>query len=414
VKTCLQKAKVDESQLDEIKKIVKSGDVVACVAPSFAAEYPGYLRRRLAAGLRGLGFKRVEETSIGADAVADYTKKLVAATGRGGIATACPAVVDYVQTYMPEHIDLLLPVVSPMIAHCKITKTLHPDMRTVFIGPCVAKKAEAQQEKYKGIVDGVLTFKELNAWFAEEGIVLEDICDSGFDQIGHLNTAKLFPLPGGMIKTAGLDDSIDSINIVHTSGYENTITLLHAAVDSKDLEIIEPLFCNGGCIGGAGNESCNNIFEKRKDIINYAHEKDEPVGAEEEMPPVDLATHFAKKPVKGVKYTEQDILDVYEHTYKSAPENRLNCGACGYANCEENAIAILNGMAEYSMCIPYMRRRAENRADTILHNAPEGVVILDEGLTIQLVNPAFEKYFNCTSAIIGRKISYLLDSTIYE
>ena len=414
VKTCLQKAKVDESQLDYIKKIVKSGDVVACVAPSFAAEYPGYLRRRLAAGLRGLGFKRVEETSIGADAVAEYTKKLAAATGRGGIATACPAVVDYVQTYMPEHLDLLMPVVSPMIAHCKITKALHPDMRAVFIGPCVAKKAEAQQDKYKGIVDGVLTFKELNQWFREEGIVLEEICDSGFDQIGHLNTAKLFPLPGGMIKTAGLDDSIDSINIVHTSGYENTITLLHAAVDSKDLEIIEPLFCNGGCISGAGNESQNNIFEKRKDIINYAHEKDDAVGAEEAMPPVDLSTTFEKTPVKGVKYTEQDILDVYEHTYKSAPENRLNCGACGYANCEENAIAILNGMAEYSMCIPYMRRRAENRADTILHNAPEGVVILDEGLTIQLVNPAFEKYFSCTSAIIGRKISYLLDSTIYE
>ena len=396
------------------KKIVKSGDVVACVAPSFAAEYPGYLRRRLVAGLRGLGFKRVEETSIGADAVAAYTKQLAACTGCGGIATACPAVVDYVQTYMPEHIDLLMPVVSPMIAHCKITKALHPGMRAVFIGPCIAKKAEARQEKYEGIVDGVLTFKELNQWFAEENISLEEICDSGFDQIGHLDTAKLFPLPGGMIKTAGLDDSIDSINIVHTSGYENTITLLHAAVDSKELEIIEPLFCNGGCIGGAGNENLCNIFEKRKDIINYAHEKEAVAGEVETMPPVDLSTSFVKKPVPEVQYTEQDILDVYEHTYKSAPENRLNCGACGYGSCEENAIAVLNGMAEYSMCIPYMRRRAENRADTILENAPEGVVILDEALAIQSLNPAFEKYFSCTSAIIGRKISYLLDSTLYE
>ncbi|HPF86653.1 MAG TPA: [Fe-Fe] hydrogenase large subunit C-terminal domain-containing protein [Candidatus Limiplasma sp.] len=414
VKTCLQKAKVDISQLDDIKKIVKSGDVVACVAPSFAAEYPGYLRRRLVAGLRGLGFKRVEETSIGADAVASYTKKLVMATGRGGISTACPAVVDYVQTYMPEHIDLLLPIVSPMIAHAKITKALHPDMRAVFIGPCVAKKAEAQQEKYKGIVDGVLTFRELNGWFAEEGIVLDECCDSGFDQIGHLDTAKLFPLPGGMIKTAGLDGSIDSINIVHTSGPENTITLLKAAVDSNDLEVIEPLFCEGGCIGGAGNDNTNNIFEKRNDIIEYAHEKEPVFGVEEKMPTVDLSTSFVKKPFPTVKYTEQDILDVYEHTYKSAPENRLNCGACGYNSCEENAIAILNGMAEYSMCIPYMRRRAENRADTILEHAPEGVVILDEALTIQSLNPAFEKYFSCSSSIIGRKISYLLESTLYE
>ena len=414
VKTCLQKAKVDESQLDDVKKIVKSGDVVACVAPSFAAEYPGYLRRRLVAGLRGLGFKRVEETSIGADAVAAYTKKLAACSGCGGIATACPAVVDYVQTYMPEHIDLLMPVVSPMIAHAKITKALHPEMRAVFIGPCVAKKAEARQEKYQGIVDGVLTFKEVNQWLAEEGIVLSECCDSGFDQIGHLDTAKLFPLPGGMIKTAGLDDSIDSVNIVHTSGYENTITLLHAAVDSKELEIIEPLFCNGGCIGGAGTENPNNIFEKRKDIIEYAHEKSFAPGAEETMPPVDLSTTFVKKPVPSVRYTEQDILDVYEHTYKSAPENRLNCGACGYNSCEENAIAILNGMAEYTMCIPYMRRRAENRADTILEHAPEGVVILDEAMEIQSLNPAFEKYFSCSSAIIGRKISYLMDSTLYE
>jgi hypothetical protein len=132
------------------------------------------------------------------------------------------------------------------------------------------------------------------------------------------------------------------------------------------------------------------------------------------MPPVDLSTTFVKKPVPEVKYTDQDILDVYERTYKAAPENRLNCGACGYASCEENAIACLNGMAEYSMCIPYMRRRAENRADTIVHNAPEGVVILDEAMTIQSLNPAFEKYFSCSSSIIGRKISYLLDSTLYE
>ena len=415
VKTCLQKAKVDESQLDEIKKIVKSGDVVACVAPSFAAEYPGYLRRRLVAGLRGLGFKRVEETSVGADAVAAYTKKLAACTGCGGISTACPAVVDYVQTYMPEHIDLLMPVVSPMIAHCKITKALHPEMRAVFIGPCVAKKAEAKQEKYKGIVDGVLTFKELNEWFAEEGIVLEECCDSGFDQIGHLNTAKLFPASRrhdqnrGAWTTASIPSTSCTPPATKTPSRCCTPPLPPRSWRSSNR-----CFATAGASAARATKARTTSLKSARISSNTRTKRSSPSGRKNRCRRWISPPRSPQKPVPAVKYTEQDILDVYEHTYKSAPENRLNCGACGYASCEENAIAILSGMAEYSMCIPYMRRRAENRADTIFENAPEGVVILDEAMTIQSLNPAFEKYFSCSSAIIGRKISYLMDSTLYE
>ena len=96
------------------------------------------------------------------------------------------------------------------------------------------------------------------------------------------------------------------------------------------------------------------------------------------------------------------------------PEDQLNCGACGYPSCRDKAIAVIEGMAELDMCVPYMKRLAERRTDKIIETSPNGIVILDERLNIISMNPAFRNLFMCSEAVCGRPISYLMDPDPFE
>jgi PAS domain S-box-containing protein len=116
----------------------------------------------------------------------------------------------------------------------------------------------------------------------------------------------------------------------------------------------------------------------------------------------------------GQDVTEAQIMEVLDKTGKASPENQLNCGACGYASCRDKAIAVVQGMAEPEMCIPYMKRLAEARTDKILVNSPNGIVILDEHLNILSMNQAFRDFFMCSEAICGKPISYLMDPDPFE
>ena len=144
VRECPQGAKSYRHDLDRAVRLIGSGvPTAASVAPSFAAAYPGWQRRRLASALRRLGFAYVGETAIGAYQVAHQTATIVASRpDRPHVCTACPAAVRYVERYRPELIDHLVPVASPMIAHARHIRARMPgEVRVVFIGPCVAKKA---------------------------------------------------------------------------------------------------------------------------------------------------------------------------------------------------------------------------------------------------------------------------------
>jgi uncharacterized Fe-S cluster-containing protein len=111
---------------------------------------------------------------------------------------------------------------------------------------------------------------------------------------------------------------------------------------------------------------------------------------------------------------EDAIQKVLEQTGKSNPELQLNCGACGYKSCRENAIAVVHGMAEPEMCMPYMRRLAQQRTDRIIETSPNGIVILDEELHIIKANPTFLNMFHCGNNIMGRRISYFMDAYGFE
>jgi iron only hydrogenase large subunit-like protein/uncharacterized Fe-S cluster-containing protein len=414
IRECPQHAKTYISSLHEAKKILEeSASVAASIAPSFAAFFPGWQAKRVPSALRRLGFEIVAETSGGAyDVACASAEEAAKKKGAVSICTACPAVVNYVEKYRPELVGGLLPVVSPMIAHARQLKsTERAAEKVIFIGPCVAKKYEAARPEYSGIVDCVLTFEELEQWFEDEKIDLKSCEESGLDG-GSAGYSRLFPLPGGLFRTAGIDAAAGDLKYIHLSGPVEVVE----AFDAKGLEgaFIEPLFCEGGCINGPGVRTKGNTFEKRKNLIEFSAGLKP---AEKKRGSVELTQRGVfdgSYAVKQAVYSEDEIKSVLAKTGKFEESDMINCGACGYKGCREKAIAVLDGMAEIEMCIPYMRRLAEQRTDKIIETSPNGIVVIDHDLKIIKMNPAFEKFFGVTGTYLNSDISTIMDPAQFE
>jgi iron only hydrogenase large subunit-like protein/uncharacterized Fe-S cluster-containing protein len=415
IRQCPQQAKTFRHDIDVAQRLIDSSPLVAVsIAPSFAAVFNKWERARLPAALRALGFRYVGQTSQGAFQISDCARGIAERDkSKTYIATACPALVNYIEKYQTELVGNLLPVVSPMSAHGRMLKEkLGKDAGVVFIGPCVAKKSEILRKDVQGAVDCVLTFSELMLWFNQKGIHLSNCEESSFDE-DPVHCAQLYPLPGGMIKTAGLIEDGFDLKLVRVDGIENVRALFNDVEGESSYTLVEPLFCSQGCINGPGIDTGKNLFERRKNIIEYDNEIDMSQPAPEVKDGQFFEAAFAAQQVTS-DVTEEAIQQVLEKTGKSDPQQQLNCGACGYDSCREKAVAVVLGMAEADMCIPYMRRLAERRTDQIVTTTPNGVLILDEDLTILSVNPAFKRFFSCTDTVLGRHISYLMDPAPFE
>ncbi len=417
IKECPQQAKTFRYDIDVAQRLIEGGDFVAAsIAPSFAAVFSGWQRTRLPSALRALGFRFVGQTSHGAYQISAHARRLAREGDKSAlIGTACPALVSYIEKYHRDLTGNLLPLVSPMAAHARLLKErLGKEAKVVFIGPCVAKKSELFRPEVKGVVDCVLTFRELMTWLAQKSIDLSTCEESNFDE-RPVPSAQLYPLPGGMIKTAGLEDDGLNMKLLKVDGIANVRELLNDVPNDSAYTLIEPLFCSQGCINGPGIETEKNLFERRKEIIEYDREIDCPEAVPDavaEGDPFKAAFQSEASPAPAV--SEEQIQQVFERTGKSDPQQQLNCGACGYDSCREKAIAVVLGMAEPEMCIPYMRRLAERRTDQIVTTTPNGVLMLDEELNILSINPAFKKFFLCTDAVLGRHVSYLMDPAPFE
>lgn len=416
IRECPQHAKSFRHDIDVAQKLIDGGHFVAAsIAPSFSGVFNKWQIARLPSALRALGFRYVGQTSHGAYQVSIHTLNIIKKSGlKPHIGTACPAIVNYIEKYKPHLVENLIPIVSPMVAHARVLKEkLGRDSKVIFIGPCVAKKSELLRPANKGIVDCVLTFKELMIWLNQKGINFSNCEESNFDE-PPVHLAQLYPLPGGMIKTAGLEEDGFDIKLLRVDGINNVKPLLEGLLEDSPYTLIEPLFCSQGCINGPGIELEKNIFEKRKDLLQYNTDTKDihiiPEIRKEEL----FYGEYSKEEGIFREVTEEEIEKVFEKTGKLDPEQQLNCGACGYDTCRDKAIAVVQGMAEPEMCIPYMKRLAERRTDQIFNTTPNGIVILDKELKILAINPAFKKFFYCSDAVLGKHISYLMDPAPFE
>ena len=405
---CPQNAKEIVDGTEKARVLLQSGDpVVVSLAPSFIANYEGIGIGSMRRALKKLGFFDVEETAIGATIVKNEYERMLKEEDRDIIITSCCHSVNLlIQKYFPASLEYLADVMSPMQAHCADIKKRMPGAKTVFIGPCVAKKDEA--EHYEGLVDAVLTFEELTNWLKAEGIALEKEMDDTPE-----SRARFFPTTGGILKT--MAQNAPGYTYLALDGVENCIAAL------KDIEsgrihkcFIEMSACVGSCIGGPVMEKYHSTapIKDYVTIAAYAGEKDFDVA---QPAPMALKKTFTMIEHKLATPSEGEIMSVLRQMGKFKPSDELNCGSCGYNSCREKAIAIIQGKAESSMCLPFLKDKAESFSDTIVKNTPNGLIVLNENLEVQQVNKAARKIMNIRSEsdVLGEPVVRILDPSVF-
>ena len=412
---CPQGAKSFLGNVEKVLNFIDNNEnLFASIAPSFVAYFSPWEQSRIASTLRKIGFKWVSETAIGASYVAKESEEYIKSNPESShITTACPAIVNYIEIYRHEFVNDLVPVVSPMIAHARLLKKQHGfSSKVVFIGPCIAKKDEAQRPEYAGLVDAVLTFSELRELIDRKYIKLSECEESLFDEFPDENS-RLFPIEGGLLRTAGIETDILNSKSIAISGFSRFNDAIDTLDENKSMHLtIEPLFCEYGCINGPDIRHKKSYFLSRHKILAYNNLMQNNITQISEK--IKLNGKYNCRQNPKTEYTVEQINEVFRKSGKLNPEDQQNCGACGYKNCTEKAIAVLEGLAEPEMCIPYMKRLAERKNDLILQTDPNGIVILNNDLEIIQINKAFEKMFSCSETILGRKISYLLDPEPFE
>lgn len=400
---CPQNAKEIVDETEKTKVFLQSGaPVIVSIAPSFAANYDGIGINSMRRALKKLGFFDVEETAAGATMVKNEYDRILNEEDRDIlISSCCHSVNLLIQKYFPKLLVYLADVVSPMQAHCLDIKRRYPDAKTVFIGPCVAKKDEA--EHYEGIVDSVLTFEELTNWLKSENIELEPEMDEN-----EHSRARFFPTNGGILKT--MAKSAQKYTYMSIDGTDNCIAALKD-IESGEIHncFIEMSACVGSCVGGPVMEKYHRMpIRDYAAVAKYAGEKDFEVTQPDKM---ELKKHFEFIEHKLQTPSDYEINEILRQMGKMKPSDELNCGSCGYNTCREKAIAIYQGKAEISMCLPYLKDKAESFSDNIVNNTPNGIIVVNEKLEVQQINNSARNIINLRSAsdILGDQVVRILD-----
>ena len=401
---CPQNAKQIVDETEKVKVFLQSAEpVVVSLAPSFVANYDGVGINAMRDCLKKLGFHDVEETAIGATIVKNEYERMLKEDERDIIISSCCHSINLlIQKYFPAELEYLADVMSPMQAHCMDIKKRIPNAKTVFIGPCVAKKDEA--EHYEGIVDAVLTFEELTNWLKEENIELKCDLDSNAE-----SRARFFPTTGGVLKTMKQD--APGYSYIALDGIENCIDALRDIENGKIHKcFIEMSACVGSCIGGPVMEKYHRSAPIKDyiTIANYAGEKDFDVVQPDN---IELKKQFTYIEHRLQTPSETEIYNVLRQMGKFRPSDELNCGSCGYNTCREKAIAVCQGKAEISMCLPFLKDKAESFSDTIVKNTPNGLIVLNEELEVQQINEAARNIMNIRSSsdILGDYVVRIMD-----
>ena len=385
LEVCPQNAKTFASDLDRVKGYLRRGcRTVISIAPSYAGVLEFDRPGQVVDALQRLGFAEVRETAEGAALVTNEYKKLV----REGkmpniITTCCPSVNDLIEKYYPHCANLMAPVVSPMIAHGRYIKKIYgPDAKVVFLGPCIAKKQEAEgDDRVTGAVDAILTFEELALWLKEEGIDLRS-CEEKPMGNPDPRINRLYPVSGGVIQSVITEEEADGYHKVFVDGLENCMEMLECLRRGElDHCFIEANVCEGGCAKGPASAHWNTSYVKTKvkieNGVSYKAARNLPdMGTEE------LAKKFGNRGLDDRMPTEEQIRRILMSTGKYSKEDELNCGACGYSTCREKALAVFQGKAEVTMCMPYALARAESMSNVVMDMTPNMIFVIGNDMRI--------------------------------
>jgi iron only hydrogenase large subunit-like protein len=403
---CPQNCKIIRDDTAVAQTLLAShGEVYASLAPSFLAAFPGSSFADLKAALLALGFTDVEETAVGATIVKRGYDALVKSHKRDiVISTSCHALNLLIEKHYPEAAKYLAPVLSPMLAHGQDLKRRHPGAKVIFLGPCIAKKNEI--EMYPDYVDCVLTFLELKQLFEARKIVLQQSQEAPKKE----SKARLFPLEGGILKTMDADDP--EYTYLAVSGTENCIAAIKDILSGKvHRTFIEMSACAGSCINGPALGAPRAPVSAALLIAHAAGQADFPVSAyssEAIKKRLPAYSHPSKQP------SEEEIKAILASIGKTTKKDELNCSSCGYPSCREKAIAVYEGKASLTMCLPFLMEKAKSFSNAIVSESDSAILVTDENFVIQLANPACSRLFKTSDSLVGASLDHYMETTLFS
>lgn len=423
LEACPQNAKTFISDLEKVKDYIASGyKTVISIAPSYAGIMKFNNSGQIVTSLKKLGFYQVRETAEGAVYVTnEYERLIKEGKMRNIITTSCPSANDLIEIYYPSLVDEMAPVVSPMIAHGKmIREVLKEEVKIVFLGPCMAKKREAQgDERTRGYIDAVINFEEIEKWLAKEKINITDLEPMEFDN-SNPAVNRLYPISSGVISSVVAmeeDTEVRKYRKLYVHGIKNCMELF-ASMECGEVEgcFIEANICNGGCIKGPA--------VSRKEISRFKVKLDMEESIRKEAPnqsefhnlnKESLAKTFKNRAPEELMPSEDELRKILKKTGKVKKDQELNCGACGYPTCRDKAIAVYQGKAELTMCIPYMHEKAQSMANIVLDTTPNIIIVVDADMKIVEFSGAATRYFRVTRTEALNKYLYeFIDHTDFE
>ncbi len=406
VKVCPVHAKRVRDDVGRLRQLLRSGRrVVASLAPSYVSEFAGLTPAQMVRSLKQLGFTAVSETALGAQEVSAAVAADIRAdpTPRILLSSACPVVVDLVYKYLPRYGHLVTNLASPALAHCRLLRReFGDDIAVVFIGPCIAKKLEA--DRHPELLDLAVTFADLRRCLQEAGINPRTVATEADDVFvpKPAQEGALYPVDGGMIAGIKANCTVHDAGFMALSGVENVRRGLR---DLEEVRLNRPLFlellgCEGGCINGPQTEEQAATVVKRLRVVEQA-----PYPQDEVPRAASVETRLDRRldPIEEPVFTEQQIHAALERIGKHGIDDELNCGGCGYAGCREFAQALLAGTAETTSCISYMRKLAQKKANALIQAMPSGVVIVDQDLSVVECNRRFAE-------ILGPEVVEVFDA----
>lgn len=436
IKACSKDAKQYKKSADDVGRMLKSKKTAIVLAPSYvilAVKKYGCTPGQFCAALKKLGLNLVYESSFAADIITkvyiDYLTDSIKKRGRENthvITSPCPSLMNFVEKHVPELIDELAPLLSPMAAQAVLVKHWQSgDVDIIGASPCIAKKTELLDAKL-GLFKEVLTFKELADLIDSSGIKPSALSETEFDGIQPFYGTG-FPISGGLAKTLELftgDLGINPIggDVLILEGEDRSIEFLRRMSREKkrdkDLKgyplLIDILYCEG-CIVGKAFGFETDFLENRRIISEYTLKRFKDSTGEnlwkknKDYRLVEKNTENAPDFKRWVKIVEQlikenkfirtwdnkhyvrknpdarQLSDLLERDGKYSDKDRLNCRACGYGSCEDRAIAVFNGENEPGGCIVHQKNRSErlrqkaNAArDELFESARELIEIIGE------------------------------------
>ncbi|MBE2278840.1 MAG: GHKL domain-containing protein [Ignavibacteriaceae bacterium] len=404
IKVCSQCAKLVSSDATLVLEMLKSEPdkkKIAVLAPSFAASFPENYYKVIT-GLKEIGFDLVSEVSFGADLTSNsYISALMEGKKKPVISSTCPAVFNFIQKYYQALVPNLATIVSPVIALGKfLRKEYGKNSKIVFIGPCVAKKAEILDESVRGVIDFALSFAELKMIFEGESLDINTLEDGYFDP-PHSNMGKALPLAGGLLKATDLPGDVLDEEIIVVEGKEKVVEIIEEIANNNiNARFVDILFCEG-CISGPAIDSELNYYSRREKVIEFIKrdlkQLDKKVWRSNiyNSRDIDFSREFKLKSQRKPVPPEKTIEAILRSIGKFGKENELNCGSCGYATCREFAISIGKGLGEIEMCLPHLLDTINNALEHLrktqeqLQNAEKLASIgqLAAGVAHEINNP---------------------------